>query len=152
VKSFLFLLWLPGILISSLHAGPGEKGRPKVLPSFKIHEGYLNDPGDALGITDRQPGDLSNHGNITLHRLDGTSIKLEELWQKKPVLIVHSSLTCPISRDNCPHVERIRDTFGDQLEVVVLFTTEAHPAGRPSPYSEGGKLEWITDRNLKFLH
>ncbi len=64
------------------------------------------------------------------------------------MLIVHSSLTCPVSRDNCPHVDQIKKDYGDKIEVVVLYTTEAHPIGSPSPCSEGGNREWITERNL----
>ena len=57
-------------------------------------------------------------------------------------------MTCPVSRDNCKHVDRIRREFADEVDVIVLYTREAHPVGSASPYSEGGNREWITDRNI----
>ncbi len=120
-------------------AGPGEVGRPKIIPRFESW---------GLDQDNLYPTDLAVYGDLIVHELDGSQTKLKDLWSEKPVLLVHSSLTCPVSRDNCPHVDRIRTDYGDKIQVVVLYTTEAHPVGSPSPYSEGGKMEWITDRNL----
>jgi ankyrin repeat protein len=144
VKSFFLLCLLSTLitLITDLHAGPGEEGRPAMIPRFESW-GDETDPFRTGGRLS-----LSAHGDLLLYDLDGSSTKLSTLWKEKPVLLVHSSLTCPVSRDNCPHVDRLKSDFGDQIEVVVLYTTEAHPIGSPSPYSEGGKLEWLTDRNI----
>lgn len=150
--SFLLFFLVP--LIADLHAGgiidpilfgkpsPGEKGRPKITPRFE------NWGDETLLRRTGLFGQLQHKDNLPLFQLDGSPLKLSSLWADKPVLLVHSSLTCPISRDNCPHVDRIKADFGNQIEVVVLYTTEAHPVGSPSPYSEGGKLEWLTDRNI----
>ena len=43
---------------------------------------------------------------------------MKDLLAEKPVLLVHSSITCPVSRDNCPHVDRIQKEFGDKIQVV----------------------------------
>ena len=119
-------------------AGPGEKGRPKTIPQFEDWEGERN-----YGQTVSE-----DVAGFTVYTLEKEPIPLASLWSEKPLLLVHSSITCPISRDNCPHIDRIQGKYGGELEVIVLYTTEAHPVGSPSPYSETGKEEWITDRNL----
>ena len=136
------LLLLLFVLVAPLLAGPGEKGRPKIIPTFETWPNQPED--DPFGDL----GTAASLGDLIFHDLDGSAQELKTLWDKKPVLIVHSSMTCPVSRDNCPHVDRIKTDYGDQIEVVVLYTTEAHPVGSPSPYSEGGDQEWLTDRNL----
>jgi ankyrin repeat protein len=136
------LLLLLFVLVAPLLAGPGEKGRPKILPTFETWPNQPED--DPFGDL----GTAASLGDLIFHDLDGSAQELKKLWDKKPVLIVHSSMTCPVSRDNCPHVDRIKTDYGDQIDVVVLYTTEAHPVGSPSPYSEGGNQEWLTDRNL----
>lgn len=142
---FLLSFALLGLAHSSLQAGPGEKGRPKILPKFEHWAG--NPKPDARGNVP-EIDHLAQLGELHAYDLEGKKVLLKSLWAEKPVLLVHSSVTCPISRDNCPHVDRILDCFGKQLEVVVIYTTEAHPQGAPSPYSEGGNAEWLTDRNV----
>ncbi|QDT44054.1 Phosphocholine transferase AnkX [Gimesia alba] len=107
----------------------GEIGRPSEIPTFELKHIPLIEEG-------------SKH---TLHTLNGEPVLLSETWKDKPVLLVMSSLTCPVSRDNCPAVDRIQKKYGDKINVVIIYTTEAHPLGSPSPYSD---REWLTRRNV----
>jgi len=107
----------------------GEIGRPIKIPTFELKHIPLIQDG-------------SKH---TLYTLKGKSVLLSETWKDKPVLLVMSSLTCPVSRDNCPAVDRIQKKYGNEINVVIIYTTEAHPLGSPSPYSD---REWLTRRNV----
>ena len=139
-KTTRWIIFLTTVTLVAV-AGPGEKGRPKVIPAFKEWEGskiFYRKP-DALPPT-------TTH--LEFFDLNGNKSPLESLWKERPVLLVHTSLTCPVSRDNCPHLDRIAEQFAGEIDVVLLYTREAHPVGSPSPYSEGGSQEWLTDRNL----
>ncbi|VAX38375.1 hypothetical protein MNBD_PLANCTO02-1198, partial [hydrothermal vent metagenome] len=107
----------------------GEQGRPEKIPTFEV---------------DLLPLEKEGAKQI-LYNLEGKPVRLSDTWKEKPVLLVTSSLTCPISRDNCPAVDSIRKKFGDKINVVVIYTTEAHPKGSASPYSN---REWLTSRNV----
>jgi thiol-disulfide isomerase/thioredoxin len=76
--------------------------------------------------------------------LDGKTVRASELWAKKPTLIMTGSYTCPVFRGHVPQLERLAKEFGDRLNFLVLYTTEAHPKGDPSPYS--GR-EWVPGDN-----
>jgi len=69
----------------------------------------------------------------------GAQQSLARLWQKRPVLLVTGSLTCPVSRREIPSVEGIRKKFGDRVFVAVLYTQEAHPSAGPFPYEDHGQ-------------
>lgn len=81
---------------------------------------------------------------LTVRTLGGEEVALSTAWKERPALIVTCSLTCPIARENQPTVEEIADRFGDEIEVVMLYTIEAHPVNDPSPYRDE---EWVTDEN-----
>ncbi len=120
------LLLMPGLLAAS----PAEEGRPASIPTF-----------DKTGVQVRQPVDL-----LRLHSLDGKSYDLSTAWGDSPALLVLSSISCPVSRDNCAAVDRISRRYAGKINVVVIYTIEAHPVEAPSPYS--GR-EWLTDRNVQ---
>ena len=111
-------------------AGPGEIGRPEVIPSFKVTGSIY----------------LKSAADLTLYDMSAKPHALGELCDDKLTLIVSTSMSCPISRDNCPAVDAIARRYADSLQVLVVYTTEAHPKGAPSPYSD---REWLTDRKLK---
>lgn len=117
VHHLLFLSCLP---LAPLNAGPGEKGRPKVTPRFETWAG--DSARRALSGTSIE----EKVEALRVHDLNGTQFALTDLWKDKPLFLIHSSLTCPISRDNCPHLDRIKEHYSDKSEVVVLYTTEAH--------------------------
>jgi len=94
--------WLP----------PGEAGRPKIVPKFEKWAGKEIERGSAEGIA----------ANL-VYDPDGKSFPLRDIWSEKPVLLVHSSLTCPVSRDNYPHLDRLAEEFLGEVNVVILYTT-----------------------------
>ncbi|MFT4546117.1 MAG: ankyrin repeat protein [Verrucomicrobiales bacterium] len=136
-------LWLA--VVSS--AGPGEVGRPKEISLFRAWGGeptsseFIDSFFQEDDNSPMRKKPLPPHFELTAFDLNGGQIQLKSLWAERPLLLVHSSLTCP-------HIDRIHEQFANKLEVVVIYTTEAHPVGSPSPYSEGGDKEWITDRNI----
>lgn len=78
--------------------------------------------------------------------LDGTRVPLASLWSERPVLFITSSVTCPIARESCSDLTRLRKDLEGRADVVVLYTVEAHPTGVESPYRRDGK-PWVTDEN-----
>ena len=63
-----------------------------------------------------------------------------------PVLLVLGSYSCPIFRANVAGIRAIHRDFGERVEMVYLYTTEAHPAGTVSPYRDS---EWLTGPNRR---
>ena len=120
-----------GFLIHTSHvfANP-EDGRPAKIPTF-----------DETGV---QPGDQVD--SLQLQKLDSKQVDLALSWRDRPVLLVLSSISCPVSRDNCAAVDRIAKKFAGQIHVVVIYTIEAHPVDAVSPYSD---RPWLTERNAR---
>ena len=96
---------------------------------------------DAQGI---QPGQTLP--DLTVYALDGQPRQVAEFWNDRPLVLVSSSLSCPVSRRRLGGVEQLARRFGDQISVLVLYTIEAHPVGSHSPYAP---REWITPQNKK---
>lgn len=78
--------------------------------------------------------------------LNGERQPLASFWSTSPVLFVTSSVTCPVARGTCPRLDEIRSALKGTADVVVLYTTEAHPAGSASPYRPNGE-PWVTKEN-----
>src|SRR5687767_14148748 len=72
--------------------------------------------------------------DLIIYTLEGKEFQLGDLWKERPALIVSASLTCPIARNRCGDLRPIIEAHGKQLNVVVLYTIEAHPKGSESPY------------------
>src|SRR5262245_54105376 len=88
-----------------------------------------------------QTGDILSDQSVWT--LDGKPTSLLAMQRQRPMLIVTCSLTCDISRDRHPEVERLAQQFGDNLAVLMLYSIEAHPKGDPCPYT--GE-EWVTPK------
>jgi hypothetical protein len=82
--------------------------------------------------------------NFRLQTLDGKSASLSEHLGKRPIVIETGSYTCPVFRGTHRSMESLYSKFKDQAAFFVLYTTEAHPEGDPSPYT--GE-EWVTQDN-----
>lgn len=124
---------LCSLAAKSLIASPAEEGRPDVIPTF-----------DETGV---QVGDRVE--SLTLHSLDGLPFKLHTAWDERPALLVLSSISCPVSRDNCAAVDRLARRYAGKINVVVIYTIEAHPVGAPAPYSD---RQWLTGRSSAHGH
>lgn len=85
--------------------------------------------------------------DIKLLSPDGEAFQLhhELKARKKPLLIVTGSYTCDISRGNLPSVEALNERFGNRVDVMIVYTVEAHPFDSPSPYSATGDVMIAAD-------
>lgn len=84
-------------------------------------------------------------GDASIYTLDGERADLASLWRDKPALIVTASMTCPIARETIPQLAPIAQSHGDRVNVALLYTIDAHPAGEECPYKPG--KEWLTKAN-----
>jgi iodothyronine deiodinase-like protein len=73
---------------------------------------------------------------VTLYRLDGSAVRLSDLWAGKPLLVVLGSYTSPEFREHARAIEPLQQTVGGGLSALVLYTLEAYPAGGKGPYGE----------------
>ncbi|MBM4112780.1 MAG: bifunctional methionine sulfoxide reductase B/A protein [Phycisphaerae bacterium] len=78
--------------------------------------------------------------------LDGRTHALSDAWSKGPVLLVTSSLTCPVARGTCAELPGVGRELGGAAEVLLLYTTEAHPTSSSSPYRPKDG-PWVTLEN-----
>ena len=85
--------------------------------------------------------------HLSAHLQNGKSVWLSNYYAERLTLFVCESLTCPVARRKHPGLKEIAKRFGDRIDIVVFYTTEAHPQGDPSPYTEGE--EWVTRLNRK---
>ena len=133
-------------------ASPQETRPAATAPAEKI-----NDAGkDAQSSRGRDRMDFERNGvqigekapDVKVFDLEGQPTQLASSWKEKPALIVTASLTCPISRNKCPDLKPLVEEFGDRINIVILYTIEAHPQGDDSPYRPG-EGEWVTPMNQK---
>jgi hypothetical protein len=72
--------------------------------------------------------------DFTLYGLNGDSLHLGNILASgKPLLLVNGSLTCPVFRNRIPELNQMATIYGNQIEIAVVFTVEAHPTDI-SPY------------------
>ena len=83
---------------------------------------------------------------FALKDLRGNEVRLKDFRKKKPVVLVTGSYSCPVYRKRLPELKRLYERYGSRAAFFVLYTTEAHPKGSPSPYT--GK-EWVTEENYQ---
>ncbi len=76
---------------------------------------------------------------LELRNVQGEAVALAASWKEKPALIVTGSLTCPIARRECPLLEQTLRGLEGKVNVVIVYTVEAHPEGDASPY--GGRTD-----------
>lgn len=127
---FGFVLTLAVQVLQPSLAGQSAEERRSRMMSKKARRG------EEIKITGVREGERVP-GDIEVYSSDGKLITLSESWKDKPALIVTCSLSCPVARGRQPMVNKIVERFGDEINVVMLYTTEAHPLGDPSPYYEG---------------
>jgi len=82
--------------------------------------------------------------DITLSDLNGNLLELHSLLGEKPVVVQLGSYTCPVFRYRRFDMQPLRARYQEQVEFVVLYTTEAHPVGSSSPYVD---REWVPWHN-----
>ncbi|MBK8956773.1 MAG: T9SS type A sorting domain-containing protein [Saprospiraceae bacterium] len=78
---------------------------------------------------------LDTAHDFQLYDINGGYFRLSEMLDKgKPVLLISSSYTCPVFRGKIPEINELFAQFKDQIEIVVVYTVEAHPDKDISPY------------------
>ncbi len=89
--------------------------------------------------------------NFTFSDLDGNEHSIKSLL-KKPLILVTSSLTCPVARSRVPELSALVEGLGDSVRRIIIYTREAHPVVDPAPHADG--KEWVTDANRseRILH
>ena len=66
--------------------------------------------------------------DFKLYKTNGDSVVLSQrLATGKPVLLVAGSFTCPVFMGKIPTINQVVSTYGNQVEVYVVYTLEAHP-------------------------
>ena len=73
--------------------------------------------------------------NFTLYSPTEERLNMEELLSGgKPVLMISGSYTCPVFRYKIEEINQLAEDYADELEVMIIYTVEAHPVGSVSPY------------------
>ncbi|HNQ13462.1 MAG TPA: T9SS type A sorting domain-containing protein [Bacteroidia bacterium] len=143
MKQYLYLLFFiifsNGIDAQILKPSIGLFSNPLLsdsICSIPIYTGSYDNSG-------LQKGDTVY--DFTLYDINGDSINLKnELQAGKPILLIAGSYTCPVYRGKVQKINQIDSIYGNQLEVFVVYTVEAHPDIDVSPYS--GTV-WTTAQN-----
>lgn len=85
---------------------------------------------DLEGLTE---GDLIY--DFKLYNLEGDSLIASQLLSDgKPALFISASYTCFVFRGKIPIINTLQELYGDQINIYIVYTVEAHPFGEFSPY------------------
>jgi hypothetical protein len=112
-------------------------------PTSFSHSQGIDGSWDSLGYKKGQ-----HVPNFILYTADGIPFRLDhELEKGKPIVLINGSYTCDVSRANLPAIKAITNKYKDTLNIVVVYTIEAHPADTASPYSY--EKEWQAPDNIR---
>lgn len=126
------------LLSSGCHQGRSEKIQ------FAVSEGVLNAMDfSPLGIQSGAPID-----SLKLYSLQGDSIYLSFQRKDKPVLLISGGYTCDVTRGNMQLIDSLFSEFGEQVDIYLVNTLEAHPDDSPSPYSAEPEV-WLARSNIE---
>jgi hypothetical protein len=136
LKWFAFVFWVATALHSPAQAPP-DSARIQPIPLASTHGGQFQ-------LAGLQPGEPAP--DLTLYTPSGQGYTLSHLLaQGKPVALVSGSRTCPVFRQNLPHLAEWAARVADSAWVLVVYVVEAHPAhGQACPYT--GR-PWLTAEN-----
>jgi len=114
------------------------KYNSKTLPDIKV--AYENFTTRQLPLGAKAP-------DFTLDNLAGEKISLHQFLGKKPVLLIFGSAGCYVYRRNAMlRTAELRRRLAGKLEVLTIYTLEAHPALDPSPYTGH---QWTSQANVE---
>jgi hypothetical protein len=128
---FLFFLLISWMAQAQPQLKPSIGIGPEPAPSEPICDIplYL----DNFSFSGYQEGDTIPDFN--LFDVNGNELDLGESMQDgKPVLLISSSYTCFVFRGKTPLINELQQQFGDDLNIYIVYTVEAHPDGVISPY------------------
>ena len=86
-----------------------------------------------------------------LETTDGNVISKQDFINRKPLLLIFGSLTCPMTASAMPNIKHLHEKFGDKVEFVLMYVREAHP-GERVPQSENITSKREHARQLKQLY
>ena len=130
-------------LITGTTSGPPNDSDPLTM-SFSEGVQDHNKRFETLGFQKGQ-----QVPDVNLFSVDGSSFVLtKELKRGKPVMLISGSYTCDVARYNLPHIKKLKQQYGDKVDIFMVYTREAHPSNAPSPYSEKHEV-WIPKLNIK---
>lgn len=87
--------------------------------------------------------------DFMLYSSDGEPFDLyEELGKGKPIVLVNGSYTCDFSRTNLPSIVNTAQKHNAEVEVVMVYTIDAHPSDTLSPYAVDDR-EWVPPNNIR---
>ncbi len=88
---------------------------------------------------------------LQVRHLDGSEATLAQLIGEKPIVLQLGSHSCPVYRYRRFDIFKLQREYADQVNFVVIYTTEAHPVGAHSPYRDREWLSfpnWITNTRV----
>lgn len=113
----------------------------------RIYPDILNDM--FVRKSDLGPGDHVSLPDLQL--VDGSTLRWPEASDRRPILIVFGSLTCPVTESAAEGLVRLHATYGHAIRFVLVNVREAHPGARvPQPRAAAAKL--ANARDLKARH
>ena len=131
VAAIVFLISSSGWSQSHLYGNIGLTSQPKDSDSICPITQYLG-TFDMDGLNTEQ-----TVYDFTLYDRQGNPLTLSNvLKQKKPVLLISGSYTCPIFRSQVPVINQVVRRYGDQINIYIVYTFEAHPVNDEQPYGD----------------
>ena len=80
--------------------------------------------------------------DFKLETTDGKTLAKQDFINRKPLLLIFGSLTCPMTASAMPNIKRLHEIFGDKVEFILMNVREAHPGELlPQPENIADKLE-----------
>ena len=74
------------------------------------------------------PGPETQAPDFKASTLDGETVRLSDYAEKKNVLLVFGSATCPMTAASIGQINELYDRFrGDEIEFLFIYVREAHP-------------------------
>lgn len=127
--------------------------QPSLLPHIGIES--VPEPSEAICDIPTYLGGMHESGyfvgdtvnDFTLFTPEGERFNLAtKLADGRPVLLISITYTCWRWRDQMDALNQLAFHYGDQVDIYLINTVEAHPHITPSPYS--GEL-WTGDPNFE---
>ena len=129
--SILLLLLSSFILTAQVNLKPsiGIGALPEVDAIICEIPNYLG----SFETSGLQAGDTI--ADFNLYDLQGNNYEISSIIQDgKPLLFISSSYTCPVYRGKVNLINDLQNQYGDELNIFIIYTVEAHPSGDISPY------------------
>lgn len=125
-----------------LSASPRRVAQLALVAAALVSVGcFPKSPGASLAhFPDAAPAVGQPAPDFILETVDGgESVRLQDLVGDKPVVVQLGSHSCPVYRYRRHTMDNLWEDYADRVHFVVVYTTEAHPVGSKSPYSDA---EW----------